>query len=284
MCRKRGVISTAVVHMQNQRHIQYLCLKLCILPVLAQHHQDVLRHGQFRLWRVDIQILAPFIIIRVVPVYHQHRELRNQVQTLAQHIGNARIVCFVIIGIKLKDAPGDAVHHIPAGRLHDDVPHEIRRQRTAFRKHLLKMFQLVFCREFTEQKQIGGFLKSGMFRLKEASYQVFDIVAAVVKVALARNGFPVHNLRCADIGNIRQSGEHAFPVQVAESPFHLEFCVQFLVNPVVLFAFESQFFNFRSNVEKNAVNVSCHIVSSFSLFSFSPYVLSIILKNRNLYN
>ena len=136
---KRRIVSAAVIHMEHKRHIQDLCFKFCIFPVLTQHHKNVLCGGKVRIRCINIQVLAPSVVICMIAVHHQHGELADQVQALAQYIRYTGVICLVVIGIQLQNTSRDAVHHIAAGRLQNHIPHKIRRKRTPLPDHFLEI-------------------------------------------------------------------------------------------------------------------------------------------------
>ena len=193
MSRKSRVVSAAVIHVKHKSHIQDLCLKFCIFTILAEHHQNIFRCGQFRFRRIDIEILSSAVIIRMISVYHQHRKLTDEVQTLTENVRNTRIIRFLVIRIKLQDTSRNAVHHIAARRFHDDVTHEVRRKHTALCDHILKLFQLCFIRKFAEQKQVRRLLKSRVIRLEESSDKIFDIITSVIQIPLTRYRLSVYD-------------------------------------------------------------------------------------------
>ena len=214
MSRKCGVVASAVIHVKHQRHIQDLGLQLGILAVLPEHHQNILRSRKRRVRRIDEQVLAPAVIVRVESIHHQHRELADQIQALAQHVRNRGVVRLVIVGIQLQDASGNVIHHILAGRLHNDIPEKIGRQHPALCQHHLKILQLLCVRKLSEQEQVCGLLEARMLGIQESFYNVLDIISAVVEAPCARHFFPVDNLLGTDIGYISQACKHTLSIQI----------------------------------------------------------------------
>ena len=214
MSRERRIVTAAMIHMEHKRHIQNLSLKLCILPVLTEHHQDILCRRQFRRRRIDKKILPHPVAVCMIPVYHQHRELADQIQALAQHVRNRGVVRLVIVGIQLQDASGNVIHHILAGRLHNDIPEKIGRQHPALCQHHLKILQLLCVRKLSEQEQVCGLLEARMLGIQESFYNVLDIISAVVEAPCARHFFPVDNLLGTDIGYISQACKHTLSIQI----------------------------------------------------------------------
>ena len=88
--------------------------------------------------------------------------------------------------------------------------------------HLL--IQLFLRGQFTEQQQIGRLFK-GKTAAGRSPDQVLDIIAAVKQLAVRRLFHAVHILKGADIGNIRQTRQHALAVFVAQARLDAKFPV-----------------------------------------------------------
>ena len=269
-----------MIHMKNKSHIKDLRLKFCILTIFSEHHQNILCHRQFFLRCINIQVFTHFIIVSKIAVNHKHWELADQVQTLTQYIRNACIIRFVIVRIKLKNTSCNTVHHITARSLHDHVTYKIRWKHPAVSYHILKILKFLLIRKLSKKKQICNLLKSKMFRLKESAYKIFNIVTSVIKITCTRYGYTVYNLCCTHIGYICQSGKYTFTVQISKSSFYLVFGIEFFVNCIVRFTFQSKFFNLRSDVKKYAVNIFGHGLFLLLLFLLMSFYLLIILDIR----
>ena len=78
MRRKGRVVAAAVLGMQNQCRIEYLCLQLCILTVRMQHLKQIFSERKLRLRVPDDKVLPQMIMsVRVVAVHGQKRHLRD---------------------------------------------------------------------------------------------------------------------------------------------------------------------------------------------------------------
>ena len=76
---KCGVVSTAVLHMKNKRHIKHPCFKLCVLIVSSEHTKEVFSCRKLWIRPVNIHALVIIImIIRMITVHCKHREYRNK--------------------------------------------------------------------------------------------------------------------------------------------------------------------------------------------------------------
>ncbi len=119
---------------------------------LLEHHQNILRHGQFFLRCINIQIFTHSIIISKIAVNHKHRKLTDQIQTLAEYIRNACIIRFIIVRIQLKNTSCNTVHHITARCLHDHVTHKIRWKHPSVSYHILKILKFLLIRKLLRKE------------------------------------------------------------------------------------------------------------------------------------
>ena len=72
------------------------------------------------------------VIVGVVSVNGQQRELGNQLDALPEGIADAGVDGALVIGCQGENAPGHGVHDVLAGGFHDDVPGEVGGERPAF--------------------------------------------------------------------------------------------------------------------------------------------------------
>ena len=88
---------------------------------------------------MDIEAAAFFIVTGLTAIYRQKGEHGNELETLAHHIGEMDIVRPLIIGRHIEDAPGQGVHHVPAGSLQDHVPDKVVRKGAVIAQQLLEL-------------------------------------------------------------------------------------------------------------------------------------------------
>ena len=102
---------------------------------------------------MDKQALSVVIMtVGLVAVDRDQREQGNQLQALAQHIGDADVVGIFIVGIQGQHAAGQGVHHIRARRLHDNIPDKGGGQGAVIGQQSLKILQLPFVGQLAEQQ------------------------------------------------------------------------------------------------------------------------------------
>ena len=81
---KGGVVTAAMLHMQNQRNIQYLSFQRRIFTVRTQNMQDVFGIGQLKLGLMDIETFPVMVVIvSLIAIDGEHREQGDQLQTLS---------------------------------------------------------------------------------------------------------------------------------------------------------------------------------------------------------
>ena len=80
---------------------------------------------------MDIQAVAVVIMaVGLVAVDAEHREQGDELETLAHDVGQGDIVAPLVIGGQVQHAAGQGIHNILAGRLQNDIPHEVAGQGT----------------------------------------------------------------------------------------------------------------------------------------------------------
>ena len=146
-----GVISSSVLHVQYQSDVQNLCFQLGVRTVRTEDMENVFRCGKLRLRRVDVKTLPVMVMaVGLVGVHGQHGEEGDELQGLAQYVGQGNVVRPVIIGVERQDAAGQSIHHIFAGRFHNNIPHEMGGKRAVGGQESGKCFQLFFVRQIAE--------------------------------------------------------------------------------------------------------------------------------------
>ena len=84
-----------------------------------------------------------------------------------------------------------------------------------------------------------------MLIFQKPLHQIFDIVAAIVKISCTWHFLSVHDLLRTYIGNVRKSRKDTFSVQVTESPFDFVLRIQLFVYRIVLLAKFCKMADFR---------------------------------------
>ena len=157
------------------------------------------------------------MIISLIPVNRQHRDCADQLQALSQHIIDMNIICHVIIAVKGENSSLEGIHHIVARRLHNDVPHKVRRQRTIACQQLLERFQFFLLRKSSENQQISCLFISEPSLSRKSFYQILDIVASVTQLTFAGNRLAIHNFTGSNRGNVCQTCQNSLTVDIPQT-------------------------------------------------------------------
>ena len=62
-----------------------------------------------------------------ISVHSQKRYGADKLQALTHYVAQADIICHIVIAVKGENTPLERIHHVLAGRLHNDVPHKVGR-------------------------------------------------------------------------------------------------------------------------------------------------------------
>ena len=164
-------------------------------------------------------LIILIMIVGMVSIYRQHREHADQPKALPQHILDGGIVAVLVIGSQGQDAPGQRIHDVAAGRLHDDVPGEIGGQRPTGHQDVPEFLQLLLARQLAEQQQIADFLEAEPAAPK-AFHQLDAVIAAVPEPAFTGRLHPIYHSKGLNARYISQSGHHAISILVAQSSLY----------------------------------------------------------------
>jgi len=125
------------------------------------------------------------MIVGLKAVHRKHGKYGDQGQALPQYIGQGRVVRRVVIRVQSQHAPGQGIHHIPAGSLHDYIPDKILGQGLLRLQDLVKLPQLGLRGKFAEQQQIRCLFKSHPALAQKSPDQIHNVNSPVVKLAVA---------------------------------------------------------------------------------------------------
>jgi len=177
---KGGVVSSAMLHMKDQRQIQYMGFHLGILHIRTQQAQQVFSRGQLLIRTVDVHAPIPLIMVKgMIAVCGQHGHDADQHHTLPQDIGNGDIPRLVIIGCQSKDTLAQGNHHILGRRFHNHVPDKIGGQGAAVCQAVPELRQFHVIGELPEKQQISNLLKTKPVVSHYSAYEIINIIAAV---------------------------------------------------------------------------------------------------------
>ena len=188
--------------MQNECHIQHLCLQRCKLPIRSEHHQDVFRGGQFRVRTVNVHAFSLIImIVCMISVYRQHGEYRNQLNTLPKNVFYRNIGNVTVVGSQCQYTSCHGIHDVMGWCLHDHIPDKICGKIPTVRQCLQKFRKLFFLRKSAKQKK-----KSCPFIPEALSAicvdQILYLISPVPQFTVTGYPFSVFFFHGNDLGDI----------------------------------------------------------------------------------
>lgn len=218
--------------MEDQGDVQHFRLQFGIGLIRAEQLQEILRRGQRRIRAVDIHASVILImVIRMIAVYREQRELRDELDRLAyivlQRIGR----CPFIIGSKRQDAPCHGVHDVLCGRLHDHISCKILRQFPRLPQDPREFLCFLFIRIFAKQEQIRDLFKAELSAFYRTD-QCMDIISPIPQFSVAGFFLSILFLKGNDLGDPGQPGQYSFSVLIAQTAVHPVFFVHFPGYPV----------------------------------------------------
>ena len=189
-----GIVSAAVLHVEDHADIQDPRLQRRKLAVRAKDMEDIFRHGAFRERLVDEQAVAVMVMaVGLIAVNGQHRTEADELQALTQHIGKGNIIGPVVIGVERQDASCQCIHHILAGGFHDNVADEAGGKASVVDEKFFKFREFFLIGKLVEQEEICNLFVTEPAVLMETGYQIVHFVAPVKKPPVAGNRLPVHH-------------------------------------------------------------------------------------------
>ena len=208
--------------MQHQKRVKEFGIFVCVALVVAEHTQEVLRHGEALLGVMDVEALfVEVVALHGVGVGDYDGEARNQLYRLAEHVLKTGVVGVGVVGVEGEDAAGELVHHVAAGGLDNHVLGEVVRQGAGFRQYGVELLELLFCGQLAHEQQVGDLLVAEAAVLDMRPDYVDDVYAAVVQPAGDGDNLAVLDVVAYDAAYAGDAGHDAGAVAVAESAFYL---------------------------------------------------------------
>ena len=130
--RKCGIVSAAMLHMQDQCNLKHFRFQMVELFVRTQHSQEIFSGGKWRIRAVNVHAsIFVIMVVCVISIYRQHRKNADQHHTLAQYIVQLKNRSILIIRCKRQHTFRHGIHDVGTRRFHDNVTHKIRRKVSA---------------------------------------------------------------------------------------------------------------------------------------------------------
>ena len=83
------------------------------------------------------------VMISLITVHSQKRELRYKLYTLPQYIRYAYVVCLTVIRVQHKHTPCHGIHNILTWLLHNDITHKVRRYTSVKTQKFIEFLKLL---------------------------------------------------------------------------------------------------------------------------------------------
>ena len=194
------------------------------LFVGAQHAQNILRGGKFRIRVVQIHA-APIVnaLFHLISRRHNRRHPRDKLNRLEHDIFDRGVLRRRIICIQRKHRPREHIHDVWAGGLHNHVLGEVVRKRARVGEDIKKAAELHAVRKKAEQQKPGCFLKAITAAGLRACNQVADTVAAVSQFAVDGDLFAFAQQIAVYVADLCDPRQHTGAVGIAQAALDRKF-------------------------------------------------------------
>ena len=225
MSSKGGVITTAMLSMENQCNIQNLSLQLCILAIRTQHQQNILSQGETSLRIADKQsLILTEVTVCMIGINSNLRKLGNQLQRLTQYIFRRNILRIVVVGVQSQYTALHGIHNIGISTLHNHVTDKTTAQLLHVSHNIEKSGQLIPVGKLAEDQQINN-----LFKAVTSAVQTIDnilyIDALVKKLSVCRNPASINQLITVYIRNLSQTGKDTLTCRITQTSFYIVFYI-----------------------------------------------------------
>ena len=183
-----GVVTAAVLCMEYKGNVQDRRLKFCVLCVGPDHPQEVGCCPDLGCRSVQEKALAIMVVgLCLISVGNHGREPGNKLYALPQDIAYRDVIGVGVVGVGYQHAPGQFVHHIPAGGFEYHILGKAGRQLSAFIQGAVELLKLLCGRKSAEKEEECCLLETVSFFLYSIGDQVVDQDTAVGKSTFVRN-------------------------------------------------------------------------------------------------
>ena len=215
-----GVVTAAVLCVENKRNVKDRCLQLGVLGVGADHTQEVCRSPDLGGRSVEEKALAVVVVgLCLVAVGYHGGEPGYKLDALAKHIVYGNIVGIGVVGVAYQHAPGQFVHDIPAGSFEYHVLGKTGRQLSAFVQGGIELLKLFCSRQLPKNKEESSLLKAMPVFLYGIGDQVVDQDTPVGKSAFVRYQDSFIKDVTMGIAYLRKPDHHSGAVFVPKATF-----------------------------------------------------------------
>ena len=225
---ERGVVTAAVLRVDDEREIEHAHFQIGVLAVYAQHVQDVGRGGKRRYGIVYEKAVAVRTVIgvRLIAVYREHGERGYEPQALTQNVVERKVVRLGVVSVEREHRTRHGVHDIVTGRFHDDVAEESGRQMPVYAQKIVEVLDLGVGGKLPEEQKVYDLLEAASAVPYHVLDYVLDVVAAIIQFARARRELAVDDRVGLDVSYFGQSRADAAAVGRPKPSVNLVFRIK----------------------------------------------------------
>ena len=214
-----GAVTAAVVGVHQQAEVEQAGLLMGELLVVAVGAQDMLGRALPLGGKVEVHT-RPVIdtALDLISVDHHRGQLGNQVDALAQDVGQAVVLGVLIVTVHGQHAARHLVHQVGGRGVQNHIVGKALGQLTVVLQQLAEFGILLLRGQRAEQQQPDDLLKHKAVMGVGLGGQRVNVDAAVDQPA--RNG---HNravllfIVTDNVGHVRDTGQHTGAVQIAQA-------------------------------------------------------------------
>ena len=230
-------VAAAVVRVDEQAEVEQTRFLVGELLVGAVGAQNMLRRALALGGQVEVHA-GPVIdaALDLVGVDHHRGQLGDQVDALAQDVGQAVVLGVLVVAVHGQHASRHLVHQVRRRRVQDHVVGKALRQLAVVLQQLAELSVLLLRGQGAEQQQPDDLLKHEAVMGVGLGGQRVNVDAAVDQTARNGHDGAVLLLVIADnAGHVRDAGQHTGAVQIAQTALDAHLVCQMRVKGGVMF-------------------------------------------------
>ena len=226
-----GVVTAAVLGVQDQQHVQRAGVQLRVVGAL-EHVEEVLRQRQARLGVADMQRTATVVVaVHIERVGDGRRELGDELDALAHQVLARDAVGILVEGIELQHAAREDVHDVVAFQF-DDMQDGLLLERHVVEDQVLEGLELLGVRKAAGEQQEADLLVAETLLGHQGVHEVLDFVAPEIEASLGRHdGAVLLALIAHNVADVGQADQHAGAVFVAQAALDVQLLEEGGIDP-----------------------------------------------------
>ena len=213
-----GVVTAAVLCLNDHTDVKQSCLFLGVLLGRAEHTKEVLRGADIVVRTVEVKASAVVVCAVVsVGMRRDDGELCDYLDALTEHILKACVIGVFVVGIERKHAGRHLVHYRARGRFHKDVLRKSRGELAVVREERVEIVELLFVGELAEEEKVNYLLEAVAVFLSVAVDELGHIEAAVFELTVVGNLVTLVNVVSVNVTYSRNARHNAGAVLFAQT-------------------------------------------------------------------